>query len=299
MLTRVISAAWYILLLAVVYCLKIFLPNEIGFFCMDALAYAFSLLGTFEMVRALKDKTTKWERGIVYGFSAVCIPVGVLMKYFLDWGTTAVGVCLTALTIGLFSLLVFRHEETSLESIGLSFISAVYPTIFLSMLVVANHVHAPVGLEAFGFNSYLLLLFILIVTPLVDAFAFIFGMSLRKIFPQKIAPVLSPNKTIVGCVGGLIGGLVGATVVYFAYNAVAGSFEQMSIWLTVYLLMGLVTAFATMFGDLVESCIKRKLDIKDMGKVMPGHGGILDRIDGVMFATVAVYLAFQIAHLVF
>ncbi len=72
----------------------------------------------------------------------------------------------------------------------------------------------------------------------------------------------------------------------------------MAIWLPVYLLIGLLTAAATEFGDLVESCIKRKADIKDMGRLMPGHGGILDRIDGTQFATVTVYLIFIILHAV-
>ena len=298
MLTRIISGTWYMALLAVVYCLKILLPGDSGAFFVDVLVYVFSLIGTFEMLRALKEKTTKAERLIVYGFGVVCIPVSVLMKYFLDWGTTAVSVCVTALTIALLSLLVFRHDETSLESIGLSFLAAVYPTIFLSMLVVANHAQAPNGLEVFGFDSRLLVLFIFLLVPAVDSFAYLFGKFLRKFFPQKLAPVLSPNKTIIGCIGGMIGGLVIATAIYFVYNALAGSFEQMYIWLPVYLLIGFVTSLATVFGDLVESCIKRKLHVKDMGDIMPGHGGILDRLDSTLYATVAVYSIYALIVLI-
>lgn len=296
MITRIISGAWYMALLVIAYCLKLFLPG--GAFFVDALIYAFALIGTFEMIRAMKEKITKAERLIVYAFVIICIPVGVLMKYFLDWGTTAVGVCMTALTIGLLSLLVFRHDETSLESLGLSFLASVYPTIFLSMMVVANHAQAPEGLEIFGFDSRLLILFIFFLVPAVDAFAYLFGRFLRKFFPQKLAPVLSPNKTIIGCVGGLIGGLVIATAIYFGYNALAGSFEQMHIWLPVYLLIGFVASIATMFGDLVESCIKRKLFVKDMGDLMPGHGGILDRIDSALYATVAVYAIYALIALI-
>lgn len=296
MITRLISGTWYMALLAVAYCLKIFLPG--GDFFVDVLIYAFSLIGTFEMLRALKDRITKAESLIVYAFAIVCIPIGVLMKHFLDWGTTAVGVCITALSIGLLSLLVFRHDETSLESVGLSFVATVYPTIFLSMLVVANHAQAPVGLEQFGFDSRLLVLLIFLLVPAVDSFAYLFGKFFRKFFPQKLAPVLSPNKTIIGCVGGLIGGLVIATAIYFGYNALAGSFEQMYIWLPVYLAIGFVASVATMFGDLVESCIKRKLHVKDMGDLMPGHGGILDRLDSTLFATVAVYAIYALIALI-
>ena len=298
MLTRIISGVWYIALLAVAYCLKIFLPGDSGAFFVDVLVYAFSLIGTFEMLRALKDRTTKAERYIVYGFAVICIPVGVLMKYFLGWGATAIGVCVIALTVALLSLLVFQHDETSLESIGLSFLAAVYPTIFLSMLVVANHAQAPAGLWKFGFDSRLLVLFIFLLVPAVDSFAYLFGKFLRKFFPQKLAPVLSPNKTIIGCIGGLIGGMAISVAIYFAYNALAGSYEQMHIWLPVYLLIGFVTSIATMFGDLVESCIKRKLHVKDMGDIMPGHGGILDRLDSTLYATIAVYAIYSLIALI-
>ena len=296
MLTRIISGAWYMALLAVAYCFKIFIPY--GEFFVDALIYVFSLIGTYEMLRALKEKTTKAERVIVYSFSAICIPTGVLMKYFLDWGTTAVGVCMIALSVALLSLLVFQHDETSLESIGLSFLSAVYPTIFLSMLIIANHAQAAPGLEAFGFDSRLLVLFIFVTVPCVDAVAYVFGMFLRKYFPKKIAPVLSPNKTVIGCVGGLVGGIASAVALYFFYNALFGSFEQMWVWLPVYMGIGFVASIATMFGDLVESCIKRKLHVKDMGDIMPGHGGILDRLDSTLFATVAVYSIYALIVLI-
>ncbi len=299
MLTRLISGTWYMALLAVAYCLKIFLPYEIGSFVVDALIYTFSLIGTFEMLRALKEKTTKYERWIVWGFAIICIPVSVLMKYFLGWGTTSIGVCILALTVCLLSLLVFRHDETSLESIGLSFLAAVYPTIFLSMLAIANHAKVPTGLETFGFDSRLLVLFIFVLVPAVDALAYLFGKFLRRFFPQKLAPVLSPNKTIVGCVGGIVGGLLAATAIYFVYNAIpsGGSYEQMQIWLPIYLLIGFVTSIATMFGDLVESCIKRKLHVKDMGDIMPGHGGILDRLDSTLYASVAVYAIYALISL--
>jgi phosphatidate cytidylyltransferase len=72
----------------------------------------------------------------------------------------------------------------------------------------------------------------------------------------------------------------------------------MHIWLPVYLLIGFVASIATMFGDLVESCIKRKLFVKDMGDLMPGHGGILDRIDSALYATVAVYAIYALIALI-
>ena len=120
---------------------------------------------------------------------------------------------------------------------------------------------------------------------------------LRKFFPKKMSPNISPNKTVVGGIGGLVGGVLGAAILYFVYNATAGAYTDMQIWLPVYLLIGLAVSFVTAFGDLTESAIKRKLDIKDMGKIMPGHGGALDRLDGVFFSTVTVYLIYTIIAL--
>lgn len=112
-----------------------------------------------------------------------------------------------------------------------------------------------------------------------------------------MAESISPNKTVIGGIGGIVGGVVGAVVVYFIYNATVGSFSQMGVWLLVYILIGGLASVANEFGDLVESSIKRKVGIKDMGKLMPGHGGILDRIDGTLFTASAVYLVFMLVKI--
>ena len=133
------------------------------------------------------------------------------------------------------------------------------------------------------------------ISPVADSLAYVFGRLFGKKMPDKMAPAISPNKTVIGGIGGLLGGVLGAVALYFIYNALApqGSFENMYVWLPVYIAIGFLAAATTAFGDLVESCIKRKIGIKDMGNIMPGHGGILDRIDGTLFASVAVYLAFM------
>ncbi len=287
---RLISGTCYIALLAAFFCLKIFVHD----FCFDLLIYAFSLIGTFEMLRAVKDKITVSEKIVVWVFTAVCIPACAVFEYFFEKGMHISALCVFVLAILLLALLVFEHEETSLESIGLSLFSSVYPTLLLCLLVIANHAKSPFGLEKFGFNSNLLILFIFVVSPCADSIAYVFGRFLRKRFPKKMAPKLSPNKTVIGGIGGLVGGVLGAVAIYFIYNAVCGSFEQMYIWLPVYMGIGLLASLATELGDLVESCIKRKANIKDMGNIMPGHGGVLDRIDGTLFATIAVYVIFML-----
>lgn len=290
---RLLSGSVYIALLAAFYLMKIFVPTY-GAFCFDVLVYAFSLLGTREMLRAMGDKTTKSERGIVTAFSIVCIPVVAAAEYFYDAGITAGAVCLFALGIVLLSLFVCKHEESTPENIGVALLCAVYPTVLLCVLTLVNHTCVESGSPLFdvAFNSDLLILFVFVISPVADSLAYVFGRFLRKYFPKQMAPNISPNKTVVGGIGGLIGGMLGALVLYFAYNAVAGSFVDVGLWLPVYLVIGLFSAVATAFGDLVESCIKRKVGLKDMGKIMPGHGGVLDRIDGTLFASIVVYFAF-------
>ena len=291
---RLLSGSCYIALLIAFFCLKVFVHE----YFFDGLVYAFALLGTFEMLRATKEKTTKAGRMLVYAFAVVCIPACALFEGFYGEGLLALTISLLVIFVAVISLFVLQYEQTSIESVGVSMLSAVYPSVFLALLVLTNHAVSPVEFSRFAFDSRLLIVFIFVISPCADSIAYLFGRCFKKYFPKKMSPKISPNKTIVGGVGGLLGGVLGATALYFIYNAVVGSFADMQIWLPMYLAFGLVVSLITAFGDLVESAIKRKLDIKDMGKIMPGHGGALDRLDGVFFSTAAVYLLFNVMLLI-
>ncbi len=285
---RLISGSCYVAILIAFFCLKIFVHD----FFFDVLICAFAWIGTYEILRATKEKTTASQRCITFAYSLVAIPAVALCEEFLGAGALVTGIAFFVYALAVLSLLVFDYMKTTLEGTGLSLLSAVYPTLLLCLMVLTNHAQAVPAMEKFGFDSHLLILFIFVVSPCADSIAYVFGISFKKYLPKKMAPNLSPNKTIIGGVGGLVGGMLGAVILYFAYNGVCGSFDQTYIWLPVYLGIGLLASVATAFGDLVESSVKRKIGIKDMGKIMPGHGGVLDRIDGSLFATVLVYAAF-------
>ena len=299
---RLISGTIYIAILVAFFALKIVVPTvngvPYGDFCFDVLIYAFTLIGTFEMLRAVKDKTGKEERGIVYAFATVAIPAVAICQWKWNNGLTVIGICVLALAVALLSLLVIAHEQVTLESLGLSLFSAVYPTLLLCLLVLTNHATGGARLSRFALDSRIMILFIFVVSPCADSIAYVFGRYMKGKFPKKMARKLSPNKTVIGGIGGLVGGMLGAVALYFIYNACVGSFDKMAIVLPVYILIGLAAAIATAFGDLVESSIKRKVGLKDMGNIMPGHGGALDRLDGTLFATVVVYVAFTAMHLI-
>ncbi len=287
---RLISGSCYVAILILFYCLKIFVHD----FCFDALIYAFALIGTFEMLRAMQGRVTKAQRTTVFAYAALTIPLCAVAENYYGNGLAVVCGMTLLLAVVLLSLLVFDHDETNVENLGVALLSAVYPTLLLCVLTFVNHMVSPQSLEKYGFNSSLALLFIFVVSPCADSIAYVFGCTLKKRFPKKMAPAISPNKTVVGGIGGLVGGLLGAAAVYFIYGATVGTYENMAIMLPVYLGIGLLGAAATEFGDLVESCIKRKVGVKDMGKIMPGHGGVLDRIDGTLFATIVTYAVFAV-----
>ncbi len=298
MKTRVISGTAYVAIVLTFYLLKVLVSD----FFFDALIWFCAIVGTFEILRATKEKTNKAQRITVMIFSIVTIPAtaiadGINAFNGRQYGLHMDSILFFVLAVILLIMLVLRHEETSLESVGVSLFSAVYPTLLLTLLVQANHVPLLDQAAKYAFNSDLLICFIFVISPAADCFAFFFGKLFGKICPRKLAPKLSPKKTVVGAIGGLIGGVIGGGVIYIFYNLAVGSFDMMGFWLPVYFVIGFLGAAATMFGDLVESCIKRKLAIKDMGKIMPGHGGVLDRIDGTLFATMAVYVCFVVVRM--
>ena len=310
---RIISGAIYVGLLLAFYLLKVLIPY--GDVCFDVLIYAFALIGAKEMIRAMGDSVARTEKAIVYVFAVICIPACAIGEYLWGYGVHFTAICFFALTVSLLSLLVFKPQESNLENIGAAFVCAVYPTLLLCLLILANHIgQTPIlgdkfistsqDIQNIKFDSNLAIMFIFSISPIADAAAYFTGMCLRKKFPKKLAPEISPKKTVVGFIGGLVGGAIGAVIIYFVYHAIFvnnelfGNFTHMYIWLPVYVLIGVLAALASAFGDLVESAIKRKRGLKDMGDIMPGHGGILDRIDGTLFTTVVVYAAFALVHLV-
>lgn len=293
---RVITGSVYIAVLALFFALKAFV-NDIFF---DVLTYFFAIVGTFEMVRACKDKLTKPQRVLTYIFSAVCVPCCAFFESDLvlkgGQGALATAVCFTVFFILVLCTFVTDHENATVETVGTTCLCGVYPNLFLSLLVLCGHLTPTGKMADFAWNGNLAILCVFVISPFADSIAYVFGRFLKKYFPKKMAPAVSPNKTVIGGIGGLLGGVVGAIILYFIYNAIVGvAFNTVTFLFMVGL--GLVVSVATEFGDLVESSIKRKVGIKDMGNLLPGHGGILDRIDGSQFATVVVYFVFIIAYL--
>ncbi len=164
-----------------------------------------------------------------------------------------------------------------------------YPITLLGFLFAINHLGKGVG--------YVALILTLSVTIFTDVFAYLFG---RMIKGPKFAPEISPNKTISGCCFGVVGGVVIAVVCWliftnFGWLTANAAISPYSVKiLLIFLVCGLVGSLATIFGDLVESAYKRKLGIKDFGSILPGHGGFMDRVDGLMMTATLVFAMFAL-----
>ena len=160
----------------------------------------------------------------------------------------------------------------------------IYPGVFYILLF---------DLTFAGEGMRLTLLFVLLflVPSVNDCFALFTGMACGK---HKLSPHISPKKTIEGSVGGLAAAVVFAMLlprlVCFLYGADASALAPM--WY--YALFGLMAGVLSQIGDLAASLVKRDCGIKDFGKIFPGHGGVMDRLDGILFATLACHLFFRV-----
>lgn len=127
-------------------------------------------------------------------------------------------------------------------------------------------------------EGFLYVALALVITWAGDTGAYLIGSRWGK---RPLAPRISPRKTVEGAIGGLLGGILGAVLIAAIPPHVVGY-----RWAVV---LGLVGSVAGQSGDLVESLIKRDVHIKDSARVLPGHGGILDRLDSVLFAVPVLY----------
>lgn len=148
---------------------------------------------------------------------------------------------------------------------------------------------------SFGVKEYnpkiIIGLFILIWTN--DTFAYIVGKSIGK---NKLFEKISPKKTIEGFIGGIIFAILAGYLISKYYIKASPQFSERSImiWTSIALIVGIVGTI----GDLIESKFKRIAGVKDSGNIMPGHGGILDRLDSVIFVAPIIFLYYQILHYV-
>lgn len=176
---------------------------------------------------------------------------------------------------------VFMFPKYRAEQIMCSFFCVAYAPIMLSFIYLVRTL--PYGIYSVWM--------IFISSWICDTCAYLVGMLIGR---HKLAPILSPKKSVEGAIGGIVGSaLVGAVYAYFIVEPAIS--EQKITW--IFVLISAVGAVISQVGDLAASAIKRNHEIKDYGKLIPGHGGIMDRFDSVIFTAPMIYfLALLLIH---
>ena len=239
-------------------------------------------IGSYELMKASSNVIVAPIRPVVYMIIiAVLAPLTVYFSNILLASASFMqAISMITLFFVLLCLLVIDFLLNPKGERRLRLIQL--PVIFAGAMIIPYMLSSIVALRMQPLGHFLVLLPI-IVTFMTDSGAYFTGMAIGK---HKAFPKISPNKTVEGCIGGIVTGIAGLLI----YGAILDLTTQLSVMYPVLILYGFVGAVITEVGDLVFSLIKRKCNVKDYGKIMPGHGGVLDRFDSMIFSAPAIYL---------
>lgn len=255
---RVISSFFGIIILVLVL-----LGNQQVF---DVVVTLISAMAIYEVVCAVGLKEHKSMT-----FLSVCMPA-VLMIFPYYFSAEYLFSVIFAFIALFMIIMLFNHKRyTFTETATFIAVSTMLSISFLHVAMVRR-----LG------NENLDVLVVLIGSWITDTCAYFTGCFLGK---HKLAPEISPKKTVEGSLGGILG----VILILVAYAHAAGNIMNVSVNTLSAVVVGLVAGIVSQFGDLCASIIKREHNIKDFGNIMPGHGGVMDRFDSLLFVAPAVY----------
>lgn len=259
---RIFSAGIFLALLIIAFINKYSFLIVFEFFMLQ------SLWEFYNITEKINGKPKKWF-GLL--FSAFLFIFVFLLKNSLI--TSSFSYFIVAFAFISFAIELLR-KGSALKNLAYEFMGIFYiaiPFTLTNFIVFTNNKF-----------DYSILLGVFVIIWTYDTIAYFVGSAIGK---RKIFPDISPKKTLEGTIAGLLFGILSVFLVYKILNV-----YHLYDWL----IMAALIVFGAFTGDLVESKIKRSANVKDSGKIMPGHGGLLDRFDSFLFAIVAVsiYLVF-------
>lgn len=276
MKTRLISSAVGLGILAVV----------ITFYNTLALNAVIGLIAMIAVFELLGAAGVRRNRGLMVLtlMLAACMPfvrVGYMRAFFPQ--------LMLVFVVAFFLLLLKSHEKLRVETVAFAIMVGIIVPIFFGCAVYMRDEYGMV-------RGIFYLLLALGGAWLCDTSAYFAGRAFGK---RKLAPLISPKKTVEGAIGGVVGGTLLMLLLALGYGFVL---SRMGINSSInYLGLALacpVLNVMGMLGDLSASVIKRQFGVKDYGHIMPGHGGVMDRFDSVLFTLPAVYILLRHVELI-
>jgi len=189
---------------------------------------------------------------------------------------------LIPLLLSIFIIELYRNQNKPIHNIGFTLLGLLYVALPFALI---NYIVLSYSSYRIGYQSHLLIGFFALAWA-NDSGAYAVGVSIGK---NKLFPKISPKKSWEG----LIGGFFTTALVAWIISMI---FPEVSI--VNWFFIGFITAVMSVFGDLVESMFKRSIGVKDSGKFLPGHGGVLDRFDGILFAAPVVFVYLEMMMLI-
>ena len=266
MKTRIISACIMLPLIALVY---------FGGYLLMAACIVVSFIGVHEFYKGYEAVGSRPAYGLAYAAIVLLYAAEILApgipSLILLWVVLAV---MGSMIYG------FNVEERKLEDMSATLLGILYCVLFPFHIVLIDR------------SEYSILIWLVFLASFgTDIMAYFVGMAVGK---HKLCPEISPKKTVEGFFGGIVTDVVVMVIFALIYSLIAHAHVHY-LWL---IFIGIVCAVISVLGDLSASVLKRQQGIKDFGNIMPGHGGVMDRFDSVLF-TVPAFYALEMMYPVF
>lgn len=264
----------------------LYLGTAVHYGFLDALIMSFAFVGTYEMYHTFRKSEYKNSWGAPLLLCVAIYPLWYFLGYKGILIALSLSICL--------ALAVFTFKaEMELKDLLATIFSLIYPMALVSLAFALSREFPCGGTFAISFAIFL--------PVFSDTFAYLVGSTLGK---RKLCPSISPKKTVAGAIGGLLGSVLCAVTFFLLFDLYAVipvgyvSFsDSVAVRAAVFVVLGIVGGVLAEIGDLAASRIKRTMNIKDFGNIFPGHGGVLDRLDSIMFTLVMFFTAFTFMYM--